>query len=154
MRAPGRLRSVVCNHCHRKGHVLADCWSLQKKKSNALVCTVEESDLIGSPGSQRVPVNRPDDTYKPFISEGLVLLTEDGIPVPIKILRDTGATHSLMVQNVLPFTDQSSAEASVLVQGVELGIVKVPLHRIFLKSNLVSGFVTVGVRPTLPLLGV
>ena len=78
-------------------------------------------------------------------------MTEDEIPVPIRLLRDTGATQSLMVQNVLPFTDQSSEGASVLVQGFELGIVKVPLHRVFLKSNLVSGFVTVGVRPTLPI---
>ena len=153
MRAPGRSRSVVHNYCHRKGHVLADCWSLQKK-SDALVHTVEESDLIGSPGSQRAPVIRPDNTYQPFIFEGLVSMTEDGIPVQIRLLRDTGATQSLMVQNVLPFTDQSSEGASVLVQGVELGIVKVPLHRVFLKSNLVSGFVTVGASPTLPISGV
>ena len=42
----------------------------------------------------------------------------------------------------------------MLVQGVELGIVKVLLHRVFLKSNLVSGFVTAGIRPTLPISGV
>ena len=59
-----------------------------------------------------------------------------------------------MVQDILPFIDQCSTGASVLVQGVELGVIRVPLHRVFLKSNLVSGFVTVGVRPTLPLEGV
>ena len=84
-----RSRSVVCNYCHCKGHVLADCWSLQKRKSDALVCAVEDSDLIGSTGSQRVPVNKPDKTYQPFISEGLVSLTEDGISVPVRVLRDT-----------------------------------------------------------------
>ena len=48
---------------------------------------------------------------------------------------------------MLPLTEQSSAGASVLVQGVELGVLKVPLH-------LVSGGVIVGVRPTLPIQGI
>ena len=133
---------------------MAECWSLQKKKTDALVHTVEQPDLVNSQGSQRAPVSRSESTYLPFVSEGLVSLTEDGDTVPIKILRDTGATQSLMVQDILPFIDQCSTGASVLVQGVELGVMRVPLHRVFLKSNLVSGFVTVGVRPTLPLEGV
>ena len=69
------------------------------------------------------------------------------VAVPVKILRDTGATQSLLLQGVLPLTKQSSAGASVLVQGVELGMLKVPLHKVYLKPNLVSGVVTVGVRP-------
>ena len=47
-RAPGRSRSVVCNYCHRRGHVMAECWSLQKKKTDALVHTVEQPDLVSS----------------------------------------------------------------------------------------------------------
>ena len=81
-------------------------------------------------------------------------MSKNGNTVPIRVLRDMGATQSLMVQDVLPFTDQSSAGASVLVQGVELGVVKVSVHRVFLKHNLVTGFVTMGVRPTLLLQGV
>lgn len=75
-------------------------------------------------------MNKPDNTYQPFIFKVLVSLTEGGSPVRIRVLRDTGATQSLMAQDVLPFTDESSAGASVLVQGVELGIVRVLLHRI------------------------
>ena len=78
-------------------------------------------------------------------------MTEDRETFPIKILRDTGATQYLMVQDVLPFLDQCLTEASVLVQEIELDAAKAPLRRVFLKSKLVSGFVTVGVRPT-PLL--
>uniref|UniRef100_A0A8W8JI11 Uncharacterized protein n=1 Tax=Magallana gigas TaxID=29159 RepID=A0A8W8JI11_MAGGI len=43
---------------------------------------------------------------------------------------------------------------SVLLQGVELGVINVPLHRICLKSDLITGPVTVGVRPTPPVPGV
>ena len=43
---------------------------------------------------------------------------------------------------------------SVLLQSVELGVIEVPLHKIHLKSDLITGSVTVGVRPTLPIQGV
>lgn len=39
---------------------------------------------------------------------------------------------------------------SVLIQGVDLGVIDVPLHIIYLKSDLITGPVTVGVRPTHP----
>ncbi|KAK3098851.1 hypothetical protein FSP39_023736 [Pinctada imbricata] len=38
--------------------------------------------------------------------------------------------------------------------GVELGVIDVPLHEIYLKSDLITGPVIVGVRPTLPVQGV
>ena len=115
---------------------MAEFWSLQKRKTDALVHKVEQPDLVSSQGSQRAPVSRPENTYLPFVSEGLVSLTKDGDTVPIKILRDTGATQSLMVQDILPFIDQCSTGASVLLQGVELGVIRVPLHRVFLKSGI------------------
>ena len=105
---------------------MAECWSLQKKKTDAVVYTVKQPDSVSSQGSQRAPVSKPESTYLPFVSKGLVSLTEDGKTVPIKILRDMGATQSLMVQDVLPFHNQGSMGASVLVQGIELDIVKVP----------------------------
>ena len=42
----------------------------------------------------------------------------------------------------------------VLLQGVELGVFNVPLHKVFLKSTLVNGPVSLGVRPSLPVQGV
>ena len=41
----------------------------------------------------------------------------------------------------------------MLVQGVELGVLKVPLHKVYLRYNL-SGVVTVNVRATLPIQGI
>ena len=43
---------------------------------------------------------------------------------------------------------------SVLVQGVECGFINVPLHNIYLSSDLVTGLVAVGIRPSLPFKGV
>ena len=81
-------------------------------------------------------------------------LTEDRESVPVKILRDTGATQSSLAANVLPLSEKTSIEASVLIQGVELGVISVPLHKVYLRSELVRGPVIIGVRPTLPIQGV
>ncbi len=41
-----------------------------------------------------------------------------------------------------------------MVRGIELNCIKVPLHTVFLTSDLVSGLVKVGVRSRLPVEGV
>ena len=64
----------------------------------------------------------------PFVSEGFVSLTKENTQIPIKILRDTGASQSLMIQSALPLSDKASMDANVLIQGVELNTVSVPLH--------------------------
>jgi hypothetical protein len=69
-------------------------------------------------------------------------------------LTDTGAAQSLLLESVLPLSERTSTEKSVLLQGVELGVIDVLLHRIYLKSDLITGPVIVGVRPTLPVKGV
>ena len=69
--------------------------------------------------------------------------------VPIVILRDTGALQSVVLESVLLFGPQSVTGMTVLLQGIELDILNVPLHKMFLKSNLITGPVVVGVRPSL-----
>ena len=96
------------------------------------------------------------EVYKSFISEGLVSLSHDKVNnKKIKILRDTGASQSFLLADVLLFSEKSYSGESVLLQGVECGIVNFPFHRVFLTSYLVSsGPVTVGVRTSLPIDGV
>ena len=95
------------------------------------------------------------EIYKPFISDGLVFLLHDKVTDrKINILQDTGASQSLLLADVLPFSEKSYTGESVLLQGVECGMVNVPLHHVFLKSDLVSEPVTVGVRTSLPIDGV
>ena len=72
----------------------------------------------------------------------------------IKILRDTGASQSLILADTQPFSVKTSSGTSVLIQGVECGFVNVPLHNIYLSSDLVTGLVAVGIRPSLPFEGV
>ena len=61
---------------------------------------------------------------------------------------------NLFLADTLRFSEKTSTGASVLIQGVECGFVNVPLHNIYLSSDLVSGPVAVGIRPALPFKGV
>ena len=95
------------------------------------------------------------ENYKPFISEGVVsLVGDENSSQKVKILRDTGATQSLMLDSVLPLTENSFTGANVLISGVEMGILEVPLHEVNIKSNLINGNIVIGMRPSLPVEGI
>ena len=103
-------------------------------------------------------INKSDfiqEVYEPFLSEGTIsLLHDESITKPIRILRDTGASQYLIFAEAIPLSEKSHSGKSVLNQGVECGLVTVPLHQVNLMSDLVSVTVTVGARPSLPIEGV
>ena len=66
-------------------------------------------------------------------------VSDDKNHQPIKIMRDTCCAQSIILAGTLPFDENSSTETSVLIQGIGMEIIKVPLHKINLKSDLVSG---------------
>ena len=91
------------------------------------------------------------EIYEPFLSDGFVSLNSDfAQSTPITILRYTGATQFLILADTLPFSEKTSSGTSVLIQGVECAFVNIPLHYIYLSSDLVNGLVAVGIRQTLP----
>ena len=95
------------------------------------------------------------ENYKPFISEGVVsLVGDENSSQKVKILRDTGATQSLMLDSVLPLTENSFTGANVLIPGVEMGVLEVPLHEVNIKSSLINGNIVIGMRPSSPVEGI
>ena len=60
--------------------------------------------------------------------EGRVSLVGMDTSSIITILRDTGASQSLLVKDVLPLNEQSFTDSSVLIQGIKYGVASVPLH--------------------------
>jgi len=56
------------------------------------------------------------EDYKPFITKGFVSLICGKTSLqPIKILRDTGASQTLMLDNILLLSGKTSAGANVLL---------------------------------------
>ena len=132
------------------GHLIAACPTLRQKTDSS----------HGSPKTVGMVVTRSlilkiesvDSPFKPFILNGTVAISEDAMPEPILILRDIA--QSFILDNVLPFSDITSCHSDVLVQGIELGLMKVPLHTVYLHSSVVSGCVNVAVCSQLPVKGV
>ena len=89
--------------------------------------------------------------FQPFIHEGSVSLSSDmSEAVSVKILRDTGASQPLLLAETLPFSEKSSTGTSVLIREVNSSdYTPVPLHTVYLSSDLVSGPVNVGLGSSL-----
>ncbi|KAL2102368.1 hypothetical protein ACEWY4_001536 [Coilia grayii] len=94
------------------------------------------------------------ETYEPFITNGFVSLVGSLQKVPVKVLRDTGASESFVRQTILPFSIQSETGSCVLIRGIGMQTFSVPLHTFNLESDLISGEVVMAVRPQLPVEGV
>nr|XP_046272302.1 uncharacterized protein LOC124073826 [Scatophagus argus] len=86
--------------------------------------------------------------------EGLVAISESDKFVPVRILRDTAAAQSLLVEGVLPLSEETSTGENALVRGCGLTWIEAPLHVVYLQSGLVTGSVAVAIRPELPVEGV
>ncbi|KAK0156627.1 hypothetical protein N1851_000058 [Merluccius polli] len=140
-----------CFYCHEVGHRISDCQSLKKKNAKE----TQKQKLSKGSGFVRPlcqPHSKIDPVYKPFVSSGIVSLTgHEQDSVPVKILRDTGSAQSFRLASTLPFSEESYCGSDVLVQGIEMGFLKVPLHTVHVKSDLISGFVKVAVCSQLPM---
>ena len=80
----------------------------------------------------------------------MLLVDDENHPKSNYILRDIGASQLLLLlESILSLSNGSHTRSNVLLQGVELGVVSVPLHMVNLKTNLVSGSVMLGIRPSL-----
>ena len=160
------LSQPICNYCKQSGHIVSDCPVLKRKrekqeglkptgltslKSTPQLCVKDQNSV-----QAKIPeTDSVMEIYEPFISDSFVSLNSDfAQSAPITILRDTGASQSRILADTLPFSEKTSSGTSVLIQGVECGFVNVPLHNIYLSSDLVNGPVAVSIRQTLPFKGV
>lgn len=98
--------------------------------------------------------NENDLKENSFITSGSVSVVGSSLLAPVKILRDTGANQSFILDSVLPFSFVTDTGNSVLIKGIGLNTINVPLHRITLHSDLVKGDVSIAVRRSLPVAGV
>ena len=140
------LSQPICNYCKKTGHIISECLALKRKKERENLdsakptgltslkakpqsCIQEENPILTRTCKESVSEDSIMEIYEPFLSDGFVSLNSDSAQsTPIKILRDTGASQSLILADTLPFSEKSSSGTSVLIQGVECGFVNVPLH--------------------------
>lgn len=79
---------MACHYCQKTGRSITNCWSRQYRESN---------DSMHNNVQGAISVNKVADLCRPFISEGQILLVNNSMSqMPIQILRDTGASQSIM----------------------------------------------------------
>ena len=151
-RKGNRLPSVpICNYCKRKGHIMSECWTLRDKNKKT-ACVVKK--VNPKHNGVLTTVGRAND-FKPFISQGLISLVGDEDKAkPVSILKDTGASQSLMLKDVLLLSEQSYTGSNVLIQGVKSEVISIPLHIVSLHTEMVLGPVMVGAMTSLPVEGI
>ncbi len=152
--APKSREDRECFYCHKFGHLIADCSVLKRKQQSSVTKSVGFVKAVEVDNTERG--GRLDPSYEPFLMEGLISFTGKSTDqVKVKMLRDTGTTQSFVVAGVLPFSEHTFCGSSnVLVQGIEMGLVKVPLHQVHVHSKLCTGFVKMAVRECLPVKGI
>jgi hypothetical protein len=160
----------VCYICRKPGHISLRCPARKRSEGKgtalALVsCRLPRvvEPLMEVSIEKNVKMEKCDTVSKPdgfesFLSQGTVSLLNDGTgveeDVPIVILRDTGAAQTVLLEGVLPVSEATSDQASVLVSGIGGTFAPIPLHVINLKCGLVAGPVSVGIVSKIPVEGV
>ena len=85
--------------------------------------------------------------FKLFTIDGSVAPSDSDNAIPIRILRDTRASKSILLQGVLPLSRASFLGGDALILGFEMSCLRAPLHMVYLKCGLVTGLVQVGLVP-------
>ena len=155
------FQGPTCYHCKKKGHVMSDCWFLKKADSKRATvnlvgrkASVEVKGLQESSG-QKETGRGNTRCFESFISRGSIKnKKKDGGEKSVVILRDTGASQTLMSSSVLQVREKASEGDSVLIKGVGGDYKPVPLQKVYLKSDLVTGPVEVGIVSEIPVEGV
>lgn len=133
---PGKASSpqghpnIKYRYCKQRVHIISQCPKLlsktkAQKESSLLVSSLEDRDPTLVKGT---PIKEShSDSFEPFIPEGLVSFTENShVSYSVRILRDTGASHSVIVKESIPFIEDSYTGQNVLLQGM-CGTVNLPL---------------------------
>lgn len=146
-----------CFYRHKVGHVIADC-AILKAKGVCQHSNKQHKAGMSLLNKALLPVGevQPDEVepaFQPFILVGTVSVTS-GEENKIKILWDAGVAQTVILADVLPLSNEMSCHAHVLLQGIEMGLLKTPLHNNCLQTDLVTCSVRVGVCEQLPVRGV
>ena len=137
-------RTVVCYKCGKAGHIAIRC---QLGKGP------ERNQTQPRKPQGAVTTARIDKSYRPWTKRGMIRGPHGG-PVEVSILRDTGASQSLLLRNKLPKRVIEATRETVMIEGIGGKRVKIPLCKITLKSQWKNGPMKVGVVDKLPMKGI
>ena len=115
----------TCSYCKKKGHIISECFKLQRKNERGVKpegCCVKQNENVNL-GNSGVGVNvKPPEVHSHSTSSGymgdfkpFVCMSQNATLLPVKILRDTGASQTLLLEEVLPLSDETSTGESAIL---------------------------------------
>ena len=137
-------RKVVCYKCGKAGHIAIRCQLGKGPERNQTQPRKPQGAVTATRGNQ---------SYRPWTKKGMIRGPHGG-PVEVSILRDTGASQSLLLRNKLPKRVIEATRETVMIEGIGGKRVKIPLCKITLKSQWKDGPIKVGVVDKLPMKGI
>ena len=137
-------RTVVCYKCGKAGHIAIRCQLGKGPERNQTQSRKPQGAVTTTRGNQ---------SYRPWTKKGMIKGPHGG-PVEVSILRDTGASQSLLLRNKLPKGVIKATRETVMIEGIGGKRVKIPLCKITLKSQWKNGPIKVGVVEKLPMKGI
>lgn len=147
----GADKTRSCFYCLESDHLIADCKSWKQKNASRVK---RIAHVVVLPRKEKLGTKLELPGFIPFLTRGTISLSDSGSNQHVSVLRDTGSGQSLIRKGVLPLSADTYTGMEVLVRGIELGCVKLPIHSVYLKTDLVTGMVNVGVCEKLPVDGV
>ena len=140
-------KEIFCFKCNGKGHISKNCTKgSNEKKSVALISKFS----VGSKELTKGVV----DAYGEYLYKGVVSSLEGGDSREVILLRDQGATVSVVRRESLPRKVKVSTREQVMLSGFPNTCVTCPLIELDIQSKLVSGRMKVAVSDSLPVDGV
>ena len=128
-------RIVVCYKCGKAGHIAIRCQLGKGPEIN--------QTQAGKPQGA-VTTARVNQSYWPWTKRG-VIRGPNGRPEEVSILRDTGASQSLLLCDKVPKGVTEAARETVQIEGIGGKRMKILLCKITLKSKWKNGPIQVGV---------
>ena len=135
---------MVCYKCGKAGHIAVRC---QLGKG------AERNRTQPRKPQGAVTTARVDKSYRPWTKKGVIRGPHGG-PVEVSILRDTGASQSLLLRNKLPKGVVEASRETMMIERIGGKRVKIPLCKITLKSQWENGPIQVAVVDKLPMKGI
>ena len=169
-KAPDSKKKFFCSYCKKENHTISKCWKLHGKPNSSEsnqkatpigACSVDQGDS----GNINSGITRPKEFIerenkmrregeRKFRSVGHLSTQANFVDAKcVQIWRDTGSQQSLMRKGILNLNQDTYLGSDILVEGVT-GSVSVPLHKVFLESELVNGEIHIGLIDRIPMPGI